>query len=256
MYRNIRTEVSAGPSDQSSALTIMTYNIRVGYGSKDPGVSPWILKDREKALPPILAAIRSVDPDVVGLQEVLGEMQARELAAGLNMNYAYAPHGVTGPGWWGVALLSKYRIMEARRVQISPLPGARVMLIAKVDVGGRAMTFTSIHVDDTETEPSIRGVWRAAEGIPGPLILIGDFNVPPSDRSLDLLKGHFVDTAEAIDSQSVTDALRWETFEGYGRIDYIFVDRQDFTVREAGLIGEEHSSASDHRAFYARVSPI
>ena len=256
IYRNIRQEVTTGPMDQPNILTIMTYNIRVGYGSENPEVSPLILKDWSKKLPPILAAIRSVDPDVLALQEVLGEPQARELATALNMNYAYVAHGDVAPGWWGVALLSKYRIMEARGVQISPQPAARFMLIASVDVGGRPMTITSIHADHTATESSIVGVRRAVEKIAGPVVLIGDFNVAPSDRSLELLKGRFVDTADAIDSESATDALRWETFEGFGRIDYVFIDRQHFAVEDVGIIAREHWGASDHRAYYARVSPI
>lgn len=255
LYRNIRTDVPTGLLGSPGTLTIMTYNIRVGYGSEDPGVSPLILKDRRKKLPPIVAAIRSVDPDVVGLQEVLGESQARELATALNMNYAYVAHGGVA-GWWGVALLSKYRIMEARGVQVGPQPAARFMLIARVDVGGRPMTFTSIHADHTATDASIRGTWQAIEKVAGPVILIGDFNTVPSDRSFDLLKARFVDTAVAIDNESAMDALRWETFEDFGRIDYIFVERQHFAVQTVGLIGREHWRASDHRAYYARVSPL
>jgi len=255
IYRNIRTDDSTSLVGPPGTLTIMTYNIRVGYGSEDPGVSPLVLKDRRKKLPPIVAAIRSIDPDVVGLQEVLGESQARELATALNMNYAYVAHGSVA-GWWGVALLSKYRIMEARGVQVGPQPAARFMLIARVDVGGWPMTFTSIHADHTATDSSIRGVWHAVERIAEPVVLIGDFNVVPADRSLDLLKGRFADTVEAIDSENAMDALSWETFEGEGRIDYIFVDGQRFAVRDVGIIAREHWGASDHRAYYARVSPL
>lgn len=232
----------------------MSYNIRVGYGAEDFGVSPWVLKDRPKNLSRVAAAIRSVDPDVVGLQEVLGEAQVRELATALNLNYAYVAHADTRPGWWGVALLSKYRIVDVRGVHISPPPAARRMLVAKVSLGGRTTAFASVHVDDRTTEQSLREVWRAVDKIAAPLVLMGDFNVTPADRSLAQFRARFVDTAEAVDTENSRNARRLGTFQGLGRIDYILVEPQHFLIQDAGIGSREHWNASDHRPYYTRIA--
>lgn len=110
------TATFAFAAESGRSLTIMSYNIRVGYGRKDRGVNPGKLASRVKNLPAIVAAIESIDPDIVGLQEVLGSAQAKELAQALKMNYSFEWHRTRGsPGlWWGVALLSKYPILHSR----------------------------------------------------------------------------------------------------------------------------------------------
>ena len=94
--------------------------VSLNEGIKDARVSPWDLRRRKKNLPAIVAAIRSIDPDIIGLQEVLGPGQAQELAQTLNMNYAYGEHPASSSGisWWGLAVLSKYEILEARTITI------------------------------------------------------------------------------------------------------------------------------------------
>ena len=88
----IRKDTAATVPTPDKRLTVMSYNIRVGYGGKDRGVDPFTLTQREENLSPIVAAIQSIDPDIVGLQEVRGLGQARRLANALDMNYAYAWH--------------------------------------------------------------------------------------------------------------------------------------------------------------------
>ena len=82
---------SAAQEDDSNkgnkpALRVMTFNIRVGYGAKHPNMSPWDLRKQAKNLPPIIEAIRSVVPDIIGLQEVYQSGQARQIANALGIN--------------------------------------------------------------------------------------------------------------------------------------------------------------------------
>lgn len=90
-------------------VTAVSYNIRIGIGSTGRGDKPYDLRHNKKDLPAIISALRSIDPDVVGLQEVLGGSQAKQIATALDMNYAYTPHKYP---WWGVAILSKYPIID------------------------------------------------------------------------------------------------------------------------------------------------
>ena len=124
-FENIRKVGPGVSSRDSQTVTVMSYNIRVGYGGRDPGVDPYILSRSGEDLPPIIAAIRSIDPDIVGLQEVAGSGQARRLAEALNMNYAYVYHatGSARRQWWGVAVLSKFPILKAQGTEISSGPG-------------------------------------------------------------------------------------------------------------------------------------
>ena len=237
----------------------MSYNIRVGYGGKDHGVDPYTLSMRKENLPPIVAAIQSIDPDLVGLQEVRGSGQARRLAKALDLNYASTRHatGSSRPSWWGVAILSKHPILKAKGIQISSGRGnTKSALICTVDIGGKPATFFSIHKDkDLKDGSSFKAIMRAVDKIENPIVLIGDLNMYPYDRRLELLQPRFIDTAMAVDTESAKNARNTGTFFGLGRIDYVLVDSRYFEVQDSGIISREHWNASDHLAYYARIIP-
>lgn len=256
---NIRAGIPGDTPAKNNFLTVMSYNIRVGYGGKDRGVDPYTLSMRKETLPPIVAAIQSIDPDIIGLQEVRGLGQARRLAEALDMNYAYEGHstGSSRPSWWGVAVLSKYPILKAKGIQISSGRGnTKSALICMVDIGGQPTAFFSIHKDkDLKSGSSFKIIMRAVDKIGGPIVLIGDLNMHPYDRRLELLQRRFIDTAMAVDTEGAKNARNTGTFLGLGRIDYVLVDPQYFAVQDAGIISREHWNASDHLAYYSRIIP-
>jgi endonuclease/exonuclease/phosphatase family metal-dependent hydrolase len=256
---NIRTGNTAGTPSINKRLTVMSYNIRVGYGGKDHGVDPYTLSMRKENLPPIVAAIQSIDPDIVGLQEVRGSGQARRLAKAMDMNYAYTWHdtGSSRPSWWGVAILSKYPILKAKGIQISSGRGnTKSALICTVDIGGQPATFFSIHKDkDLKDGSSFKAIMRAVDKIENPIVLIGDLNMYPDDWRMKLLQPRFIDTAMAVDTESAKNARYTGTFLGIGRIDYVLVDSRYFEVQDSGIIARELWDASDHLAYYARIIP-
>ena len=255
--RSIRHEDTAGLLGSAKPLTVMSYNIRVGYGGKDRGVDPYVLTQKEENLPPIVAAIQSVDPDVIGLQEVGGSGQARRLAEALDMNYAYAWHETDNdrPPWWGVAILSKYPIVKTTRIQLKSEKGnVKSALICTADVGGRPATFISMHTArDLQDTSSLMGIMGAVDEIEHPVVLIGDLNMGPDDQRLKLLQPRFIDSALAVDTESARKAQDTGTFPGIGRIDYVLVDSRYFVVQDAGVISPEHWQASDHLAYFARI---
>jgi len=256
---NISTIIPGDTLSKNNLLTVMSYNIRVGYGGKDPGVDPYILSMRKETLSPIVAAIQSIDPDIIGLQEVRGLGQARRLAEELNMNYAYVGHGTgsSRPSWWGVAILSKFPILKAKGIQISSGRGnTKSALISTVDINGQPTFFFSIHRDkDLKSGSSLKAIMSAVDKIGDPIVLIGDLNMHSYDQRLELLKRRFIDTALAIDTQCAKNARNTGTFLGLGRIDYVLVDPQYFKVQDAGIISREHWNASDHLAYYSRIIP-
>lgn len=261
--KNIRSEHAVHSRDKP--ITVLSYNIRIGAGVREWNRSPYKLKDEITLdLKPVIAAIRSVDPDVVGLQEVLGKGQAKALGRALNMNYAYVPHGVDKYGyWWGVALLSKYKIDKAERHEISYGKGnTKSMLLATLDLGGRTATFVSIHKDRDLTDgSSFRVAMQRIGEIDGPVVLIGDLNMWPDDERHRILAPRFRDSAREADTQGAKFARQRGTWIGedgdkYGkRIDYVLVDPNFWSVRDAGLLPENHWRASDHIGYFARLMP-
>ena len=258
---NIRTP--EGENVRSRPVKVMTYNIRIGAGLRKYGRSPYLLKDEIKPrLAPIIAAIGSVDPDIVGLQEVLGEEQAATIARALNMNYAYVPHGLERYGaWWGVAVLSKFPILHVNRQEISSGRGnTRANCIARLDVFGSPWLVVVIHKDRDQQDGA--ALYRTMEVInrqQGPVLLLGDFNIRPGDwrwsitasRLQDSLYGTTTDKARQVEKRGT-----WPGKPGRHRgkrIDYILVDKGRFDVLAAGLIDEKYRSASDHLGYYAVV---
>jgi endonuclease/exonuclease/phosphatase family metal-dependent hydrolase len=256
---NLRNETPSFIYDDRKPLTIVSFNIRVGYGTEDRGVDPYTLKGRKKKLGPVVEAIQSCGADIVGLQEVLGQRQTLEVARKLNLNAAYADHPTFSPSgpWWGVAILSKYPIVQAEGIQISTGAGnSKTALLCTVDVGGRRQYFVSIHKDkDLKDGGSFRAIMQKIEPVKAPVVLIGDFNMSPFDRRLNILKPRFGDSAEMTDTPSAQEARSVGTFYGIGRIDYVWVDVLHFRVIDAGLTRRPHRDASDHLAYWTKVVP-
>ena len=253
--RDVRLNDTFQPGD---TLTVMSFNIRVGYGPSKWGTDPYQLRHGPEQLEPILAAIRSVDPDVIGLQEVLSNGQARRIAKALNLNYAFSAHPARRP-WWGVAVLSKYPITDARTVQISSgIGNSKNASLATVEIGGRFMLFASIHKDvDLRDGGSFRKLRSAIESFEIPTVLIGDFNAHPGDRRFQLLGNDFVDTATVVDTLNTIEARRKGTWgSGHGtRIDYVLIRQSEFHVVDGGIVPREHRGASDHYAYFAIIRP-
>ncbi|RUM39587.1 MAG: hypothetical protein DSY57_01010 [Desulfobulbus sp.] len=258
---NIRSpEWNGGPM---RPFTILTYNIRVGAGLRKYGRSPYLLKDEiQPELEPIIAAIRSVNPDIVGLEEVLGEEQAAVIAEALNMNYSYVPHGLEKYGaWWGVAVLSKFPILHVVRQEISSGRGnTRANLYATIPVFGKECVFVVMHKDkDQKRGYALRNTMAWIQKIKKPVVLLGDFNIRPEDRRHVVFSTRLEDTIYLAGTKNARYAEKRGTFPGkhgqyWGkRIDYILVDKGRFKVVNAGLLDEKYWSASDHIGYYAVV---
>ena len=232
------------------ALRVMTFNIRVGYGGKHPSLSPWDLRKQAKNLPPIIEAIRSVEPDIIGLQEVYHSGQARQIANALGMEYEYAPHPA-GSDWWGLAVLTKQPIQSCNQISIG---GNRSIMVCRVSVAGRPITVINVHKDHRITDgSSISAIMRAARGATPPVVLIGDFNISPIDPRYISITSDYADTAVVADTENARTALIEGTFATGERIDYVFVDAQLFLIEDAGVTTEEHWAASDHLGYYAAL---
>ncbi|MBZ6139976.1 endonuclease/exonuclease/phosphatase family protein [Streptomyces olivaceus] len=262
--------VAAPPAsaDRGSAvpLRIATYNIHAGTGSD--GVFDL---DRQAT------ALRALDADVIGLQEVDVHWGARsgdldvagELARRLGMRVSFAPiyslDPVTAQGprrEYGVAVLSRFPVRAAANHEITrlstqdedpvpaPAPGFGEVTLK---VRGVPVQVFVTHLD-YRADPAVRVAQvadtrrimaRERAARPGARqVLLGDFNAEPSAPELGLLWRELRDAAAgAPGTYPAADPAK--------RIDYVAVGRG---VRVRGVSVPEEAVASDHRPVVAELT--
>lgn len=229
---NIRPEAIT-PNFQSK-LKVMTFNI-ARRGNSDE----------------VIAAIKSVDPDVIGLQEVIFG-QAATIAKALDMNYAYGLHSYRSWGkLWGSAVLTKFKILDFQKIPIGGRSGNRNMVSAIALVNDQPIACISVHTDHKLTDnSSLKKILNYTDSLEFPAVLIGDFNmVSSSPQSTFLAK-----ESDFIDSAGFLMWGRMATWPTTGaRIDYVFVQRKYFKASGASLVAPEYHHISDHIAYYTTI---
>ncbi|NUQ79154.1 MAG: endonuclease/exonuclease/phosphatase family protein [Polyangiaceae bacterium] len=260
-------------------LRVLTLNIWNRMG-------PW-----EKRLELIRAGVRELDPDIIGLQEVISHDDSSQAnAIGDAMGY-HAAFGVAhdyGAGvHFGNAVLSRWPI---QKVDVTPLPRGdstevRSLLYAEVLSPHGKIPFFVTHLNWKFHEGVIREaqvvavadqIKRATPFDALPPILVGDMNAQPDATEIRFLKGlhslngrsfYMADCFEQAGSgPGITfDATRNPfaavTHEYPRRIDYIFVrgpdDRGRGKPAAASVVFEEvvdGVAASDHYGVVAEIT--
>ena len=239
-----------------SCLQLMTYNIRVGAG-RDGLLTPVIyLSSSKTKLEKIALAIKSLDPDIVALQEVGGYTQAAFLANSLGMNYAYLSHEDSRLEW-GLAVLSRFKISEYhKKITRHDKKKPRIALVCTVELEDFPVTVINVHYYLGDYHEQVEETIGLLNSVSGPLILMGDLNLIDPKVGLVPINKKLVDSCEVVDSQYSREAKEIGTHRfGSRRLDYIFVDPNYFSVLEAGLAPEQYRTASDHIGYFACVRP-
>lgn len=242
-------------SDQP--ITVMTYNIH--HGETARGVLD---------LQGIARIIARHDADVVGLQEVDRHWsdrsqfadQVRKLARQLNMNYFFAPIYDRPPPeegkprrQYGLAILSRFPIVEEKNFEISRLPsigdhprtqrmGGFPMVTLKV--GDRRLHIFNTHLD-YRGDPAVRrmqvkDMLDVIAGVEGTKVLLGDLNARPGADELSPLWKTFVDAWNVRGREA---GHTYPSDDPVKRIDYVLVT-PDIGVDTAAVV---KTRASDHR---------
>jgi endonuclease/exonuclease/phosphatase family metal-dependent hydrolase len=166
------------------AIKVMSYNVH----HCNPPAKPDVID-----LDGIAAVINEAKPDFVGLQEIdvnttrsgVGLNQAKALAEKTKMNFYFAKAIDYQGGEYGVAILSKYTIHDARIYRLSSDPSTkaepRVLVTAKVVLpSGKAIRFANTHLDATgnpvNREMQIAEINAIAAKETLPFVITGDFN--------------------------------------------------------------------------------
>jgi len=166
----------ARPGDRVTPLVVASYNIHRGVGL-----------DRRRDLDRIVAVIREISPDIVGLQEVVRgagpppEDQAAYLARALGMELVMGETRSLGDGTFGNAVLTRLRVLGSDRCDLSQAAREpRGCLRVDLAVDGIALHLFNCHLglSPAERRRQLRLLADFVGGSTrlGPRVLMGDFN--------------------------------------------------------------------------------
>ncbi|CAM5689437.1 hypothetical protein STENM223S_02861 [Streptomyces tendae] len=263
-------------------MRVVTWNLWWRFG-------PWA--ERREA---ILAVLRELKPDAVGLQEVWavdgGENLAESLARDLGLHCAWWPS--PAPERWqrrigdhavgvGTAVLSRWPVVE-RAVLRLPAPAemddGRLAAYARLDAPGRRVPFFTVHLTSggraravrlEQAEALAEFVDRHRDGTAHPAVVTGDFNARPESPEVRLLRAAGLRDAWALADPDEPSGT-WDTANPYVahadgepsvRIDYVRVGPPGpgglgrvLAVRRAGAGPVDGVWPSDHAAVVADLA--
>lgn len=167
-------------------LRVLTYNMHKGF----------CFYNRQYVLQQLREAVRSVNADLVFLQEVMGVHPPEEedghdlptqfeyLADQIWTHYAYGKNAVYSSGNHGNAILSKHPFTDYENINVSTNPlERRGLLHAQIQVDGHQLPvhLVCLHLDLLERgrrQQMQKLIARVRERVPPecPLIVAGDFN--------------------------------------------------------------------------------
>ena len=232
------------------------------------------LADRwDERLPLLLADMAALQPDLMGLQEVVYPMQQDRLLGAAGEGRYEAVRGWAGRPEYGNSLLAKAPLVPGA-VERLDLGAARAAHRARFDLpDGSDLVFAVTHlhhvpadaaVRDRQVEALVR--WLGDVPARSPLIVAGDFNAPPEEPAVARMRAAGFRSAFAI-ATGADPALTWpsglqapamDTDGEPACLDYVWV-RGEIAVESAWLVFDEPAVGdptlypSDHVGIAARV---
>ena len=230
---------------ETRSINVLTYNI---HHANPPSV-----KDKID-IPAVAKVINAVQPDLVALQEIdvyttrsgktLHQAEALGKASGMHVFFA---KGIDfGGGEYGIAILSRYPILETKRYPLTTIPGTNgepralaTVLVALPD--NRRLLMACTHLDaqrsDSNRLVQIREIMNTLQQQPHPVILAGDLNAAVGSGVIRTLDEHLTRSCERCAPTIPMDHPR-------ECIDFISFSKEKFMVEKHAVIDEKY--ASDH----------
>ncbi|MCL7753092.1 endonuclease/exonuclease/phosphatase family protein [Polaribacter sp. Z022] len=249
-------------------ILIATFNMKLGFCQNcDPFSGE--LGGNHQQLDRIVEMINQMNLDIVTLQEVgyeydtsIIENQIKYIAEKTNMNYSYGMGRVlqTGnnlflKGYIGNAILSKYEITDIDNPAVRYIDYYNQNHCLKVKLKlseSKEITILNTHFESGSTNDEkilqIHRIKEIAQGIDTPIIFTGDLNLPYSINNfyLEMLNFSFFNSLEKIDTNERQSVVNTGTFINGSVLDYIYFDKNNFTVLSGKLAPQEYRDISDH----------
>lgn len=151
-------------------MKIATYNIQRGRGL-----------DFARRIERAIEVLRTIDADVIGLQEVVAEPegvhgdQGKIIADALGMQHVFAGARPHGRGEYGVAVLSRKDIRRAHTHDIS-VPRCERRIVLQAETQGLSMFVCHFGLGPRERQRQATALRAILAAAPKPRIALGDFN--------------------------------------------------------------------------------
>lgn len=241
---------------QSVSLSVLTYNI-------------WFDNQNWPArFAHMLSEIRDLNPDIIGLQEVIQranlDNQAQMLADSLGYYFYFSSvDGETSPQRFGNAILSRFPIEESNWRALQPLNDYRTAAHVKINVEGNTIDVYNTHLHNTAANTHIR-----EEQILDMLdfieetssneykLVTGDFNANPDWEEMELMNEDFQDVYPLFHENHLDPehgTLNYHLGHQQRRIDYVFFNKAmqaTFVPTSAEVVLDEPNDSgiygSDH----------
>lgn len=232
-------------ASEPKPLRILAYNIRHGAGMDDQ-------LDLERAA----QLIRDHDPDIVTLQEIdklcartNGVDQAAWLGEACGLHSAFGDFMPYQGGEYGMAVLSRYPILEVHNLRLPDGSEPRTALGVEVLTPQGPVTVVSIHLYRTETErlaqaETLMDFYRDWDQ---PVILAGDFNSLPGTAVMQRLAEDFAEVP------CTGSNLTFPADEPVKQIDYCLVRPGERVLTQSMRVIQEPLT-SDHRPLLIEIS--
>jgi endonuclease/exonuclease/phosphatase family metal-dependent hydrolase len=243
------------PDPSLTTLSVLTYNIQ--QGADEPGNMNF---EGQRAV------IESLNPDIIGLEESDTARIAngnndfvRYVSETLGYYSYYGPKTVTGT--FGIALLSRYPIANARTFYMECVEEQAATIWAQITVEGFLFNIFITHLgnyrnttlgDDTQIIQQAN-ILTVATGKMNTIIM-GDFNFEPNTEQYNITVAEFYDAYVLVNSTNPANAVVDTKYYGdriipEQRIDHIFLSSQlNESITSIHYTG---GYASDHPAVYA-----
>ena len=232
---------TAGP-----AVRVGTYNIKHGLGNDDR-------LDLRRAG----GLLKNLRLDVIGLQEMdqqvrrsNGVDQPTALGKQLDMHSAFGSFMDYQGGQYGLAILSKYPILESKEVRLPDGNEPRVALACKIQLpNDQVIVAVNLHFDwvrdDQFRFAQAKVLKQYLDTLKDPYLLMGDFNDTPESRTLSLLSQNACPAKKPAD-----DVFTFSSIKPTKEIDFIFAaPQQAWKLEHCRVV--DAPITSDHRPVIA-----
>lgn len=228
----------------------------------------------------VVKLIQELNPDIACLQEATINCEGNgfinvpkflQAKTGMNLHFQKAQYWPTDKGkkYQGNCILSRNPFTEKTHFYVQKMKHSnfddysyegRVLVVGKIDYEGKILTVGTTHLSYThkfeETEQKIfeeMKLLSIIKGLPEPLLLAGDFNVPPDSHLIKKLNSQFTDLGPSFNQKTwTTKKFSYQGFEEdelNWRLDYIF-GTKDISVAESKVVKTEYS---DHLPIFAEI---